>query len=384
METFWRIVGIGIPAIAFAVFGMTSRLKVEVNILDRTYLRNNPAVLQEMAIRGGSLIRANMGSRHYDQLADQLMLPVKTYIKSKGNLFQKNADSTFEGVIRQRVDEVREMHQLALQKIDSVDLLSSDCNCDSLLSIRPISSFTANVGKSSKSSENSIRRRNSSARSALSGDAIKQLKEALALINSGYNRLDRLAGDIAKFVEATSPSPNYQSASYQRLIVSLRTETSNFSKNFKRLYDDPLASIVAHAPEDKWDNINHTKARTHFGNADIAIVMESSGDYTIKGMRNDASQATKTALTMLNQTITAVASTYGVGLPGGSTADTAQTYSRQIIDAEVELEQYRRTSRTAQIAILEAILSQQALLSDTTAVKSIQNVFNSQKKQLIK
>ena len=128
------------------------------------------------------------------------------------------------------------------------------------------------------------------------------------------------------------------------------------------LGNDPLASYVVAAPDEAWKpTLNHTKGKTSGGNSDIAIVAESNDgfqEYTIKGIRNDASQATRAVFTMLNTTVETIAKAYGVGLASSSGSDSIPNFTKQTVQAEVDLDRYRRSTRLAQVSLLRSLIDQ--------------------------
>jgi hypothetical protein len=358
-----RIIAIGVPALLLTFFGITSRLKVEVQILDRTYLRENPAVLTELVSNSEYLIRGNLAASRYDELEEELIDLVHKFIADKAKkdsvFFDDTTIAQADSVIHRSIQAVKNQHQLALKKI-------GQARSDTLL--------------------NTQKNRRLQEVLALTGpQRTDLLREALALIRLGFDDLNRIDSQVLEFLENKVDKTPSQLRAFAK---SVSHKTTSVTSPFRRMYDDPLASAVAYAPDEYWQKvINRTKARTHFGNADIAVVMESSGDYTIKGMRNDASQATRAALSMLNQTVTAVAKQYGVGFASGK-GDTTQSFVRETYQAEYLLDGYRRSARASQLAILGAILSQTPNLntatSYSTSAVAIRKVFNAQKTQLTK
>ncbi|MHA3786856.1 hypothetical protein ACX0HA_01500 [Flavobacterium hauense] len=96
---------------------------------------------------------------------------------------------------------------------------------------------------------------------------------------------------------------------------------------------DPMTSFIAkHDNKEIWKSVfNETVSSSLFGNSDIAMILRSnppenevkSGDYnnnfTIKGVRMDAADATNAFFTGITQTMNFIASTQGISLPSSRT-----------------------------------------------------------------
>ena len=174
------------------------------------------------------------------------------------------------------------------------------------------------------------------------------------------------------------------------------------------ILNDPLASSVVYAPEAYWQRadpphgINETFASGTFGNTDIAVKMESIGNFTIKGVRLDASKITQATFAVGRQAIKTVAAVNGIPMPTGTnTASTGTTalypetpvniFSPDVRIAAADEAIIRR--RLARLTVLETILIQRSVLIDpatdanatsarATAVKTVKDVFTANRGDL--
>jgi hypothetical protein len=83
------------------------------------------------------------------------------------------------------------------------------------------------------------------------------------------------------------------------------------------------AFIVAKAPASAWaESFNRAAASANLGNSDFVIKMNSLGDFTVKGMRFDASSVAKVASKVATQSLLIGAQMAGVPLPTANAAST--------------------------------------------------------------
>lgn len=125
------------------------------------------------------------------------------------------------------------------------------------------------------------------------------------------------------------------------------SEVQNPRERFPIL-GDPIASFIARnsnsKEDDLWDSrFNETIASSFLGNSDVAYILRSnppeqelkSGDYnnnfTIKGVKMDASDVTNTIFTSLAQTINFIATTQGIPTRATATTDNPQPQQDQDI-----------------------------------------------------
>jgi hypothetical protein len=94
------------------------------------------------------------------------------------------------------------------------------------------------------------------------------------------------------------------------------------------VFNDPYASIVINAPSNYWEGVyNRTFGVGTLGDTDIAVRMESVGDFTIKGVRDDASKITSASFQGVQQAVKLAAAIYGVPLPTPSSSGTGASAS---------------------------------------------------------
>jgi hypothetical protein len=163
------------------------------------------------------------------------------------------------------------------------------------------------------------------------------------------------------------------------------------------LLDDPRAASVVYAPDEQWKGrFNQTVCRGSGGNTDCAVKMEGLGDFTLKGVRLDATRITQATFTVARQTIQTVAAVYGIPLPapspaaatGGQGADASA-----LVDLDSPIKRQRDAStaalqlRLARLAMFETIVTQRSALrggdaARAQAIKAIKAVVEANRKQL--
>jgi hypothetical protein len=185
-----------------------------------------------------------------------------------------------------------------------------------------------------------------------------------------------------------------------------RAVTSLIGRN--GIVEDRYASVIVSAdPEKYWrGTFNRTYGIGTIGNTDIAIKMDGLANFSLKGVRMDASKVTPAAFQGLQQVIKVAAAVYGVPLPSGSqavpagngtTAGAAADGSANPLDTaesdrqQAELRLLR--SRAAALNILNAIVSRRAAITNpandnpaqaarSDAAKQIQSAFDAAKSDL--
>ena len=341
--------------------GCSSKLQVDIQILKRAHLRDNPSILFEVLSARDKTLRTSL--ENFSQKKAELQQQVTAYVKDNPCLWGDSLQAKIIiGTANQRIND---LYTSAFN-----DIISGLAKKDS---------------------------------STLTNDRFKKsrlLKEALTLVNraaSQSSRVYSLVADLVNKPRVACPE-SYRLASYQqqgRAIVKQAREVAQVASIQHPLANDPLASYAVTAPDSCWKStINHTLGRTVMGNADIAVVMESNegfNEYTIKGIRNDASQATKAVFSLLNATVETIAKAYGVGLaiPSAS-SDTVANFTRQSLQTAQGLKTYKHTVRLAQVSMIRTLLDQRKILAtpqDTTkykaAIDDIKTSFSTTKKKLI-
>jgi hypothetical protein len=216
----------------------------------------------------------------------------------------------------------------------------------------------------------------------LKGDSIK---------NMAFDEMNKSLNDFFGLDKISSFSFEKFNGSVRKTIKN-KTE-SIISTYGKPIGEDPMASLIAKAPEKYWNRYkasvditddtatrekrkhvkaryNHTKVKAVFGNADIAIKMEDPGNFVVKGVRIDADEAIKASFKVLNQGIKYLALSNGVTLPNAE-ADGVKSTTAGIPEIaenkkiNLDIETITQTSEAALRNLLSTIFSQQAVLADS-------------------
>lgn len=157
------------------------------------------------------------------------------------------------------------------------------------------------------------------------------------------------------------------------------------------LLDDPRASVVLYAPEERWQRtINETVCYGNFGNTDCAVKMDGIANFTIKGVRLDASKITQATFSAGTEAIRVVAAMTGPPLPAPSAS--ASTVEPTAVEAPVNRERDAALEllrlRLARLAILDGILAERRAIEGKdqaareAAVARIKGLFEAYRPQL--
>lgn len=181
---------------------------------------------------------------------------------------------------------------------------------------------------------------------------------------------------------------------------TIRVITEILSSYGESIISDPLSSIVAALPEQYWmkydkdvnlslnsgelnatttgeikkyatrysqNRINFTKARTFFGNSDIAIKMTTPGEFIVKGVRVDADEAIRNSFKVVSQGIKYLA--YASGVPVTESPNTPQKSITPLLDSlnrkELDYAAKKNMSSKATDALLQVIADASADLKAT-------------------
>jgi hypothetical protein len=166
------------------------------------------------------------------------------------------------------------------------------------------------------------------------------------------------------------------------------------------ILDDPRAAAIVYASEEYWtgQSYNRTICSGLLGNTDCAVRMESLGDFTLKGVRLDATKITQATFSVAREAIQIVAAIYGIPVPEAQSAQAAPgdkgsgSQAPVGITSPVKRQRDAETAilqlRLARIAMFEMIVAQsQAISGDNDksreqAIQSIKNVLDANTKQL--
>lgn len=164
------------------------------------------------------------------------------------------------------------------------------------------------------------------------------------------------------------------------------------------IIDDPRAGAVVYAPEENWKGqYNQTLCSGWLGNSDCAVKMEGLGDFTLKGVRLDATKITQATFSVAKEAVQVVAAVYGIPVlnepaqagtsataaSGGQTTTGISSPVKRQADAETAVAQIRQV----RLGMFETIVAQrQAINGDAaaraSAIKTIKNVIHTFSTQL--
>ena len=184
----------------------------------------------------------------------------------------------------------------------------------------------------------------------------------------------QLSEDLRKNVRTNDPSAV---AASQAEIAREGEEVVKGYVGNHGILDDLHASAVVNAPDEYWHGqFNKTYASGQFGNIDIAIKMEEIGNFTIKGVRNDAAAITRATFAVGQQAVQTIAALYGIPVPKAGTTPSADAKAISPPDIASphtrtkEAEAKLADLRAARTTLLEALLAQADRLSDPAPRKA--------------
>lgn len=136
-----------------------------------------------------------------------------------------------------------------------------------------------------------------------------QQRELRVLLNDG-RKVSALIGSAA--------APEVKAAADQAAVVASVSQRSIIQDG--SLAATEYAYLVARAPEHLWaSNFNRAFASGNFGNVDVVIRLNSTADFSVKGMLFDASKVAQVASKVLTQSILVGAQMAGVPTATAST-----------------------------------------------------------------
>jgi hypothetical protein len=229
----------------------------------------------------------------------------------------------------------------------------------------------------------------------------KDEESARELFRKGDDRLAELVRQVTKEIEGTGVNlaANTPVANAAASVKNTAAKLEGFLSSDSSILSDSNAPFVAGAPEEKWHGVyNETFGNAFFGNHDIAIKMESLGNFTLKGMRVDARQATQAMGKIVKSGVRMIAAAYGLPLPSASTGDAqaAKEADVQVSEDVAGADQKKRlaearldNSRQAAASIMDAIAAHYANATNAsgnvapdqqkTARSAIQKAFETNK-----
>jgi hypothetical protein len=332
-----------LPALLLLLLNSCATMKVKVSIINQEKLKEMPGARAALVEKLDADVRANLKNDLYNAERAKLKIEVNDIIQQMVQ----------DGI----TDTVTATNLLAglYSTIDSgyknaIDLYNTGLVC---------------VQKAADSSQyNSIYR--------------KYLVEAQTCFLGGDNQLLFMRNQIESGLRVTLPPGSMGNPAE---IVLPKTSLLHDGL----LLGDPLVSFVVKTRNQKkyWKGVyNKTVTRNGFGNSDVAIAMETLGDFTIKGVRLDATTVVAATFKSLSTGIKLLSNYSGVALPkaaaGENTTDEQPMYG-QVIEKKLEQERNSILSKKAAFSIMEAIVSRRTAISDPALVgekvREIQQVY---------
>jgi hypothetical protein len=378
-----------LTALAYAASGGCAAMSVEVEVLDATFLEDPKVVDAQMrrtTLDQEAQIRRRLRSGRFDRETAKLAADIAAALGELNALggvtaadaavMRQNLTANF----RQRVDGIRQRYDTGIRLVQgSRRMRERPARMDAL---REAADAFAEGAELLGELETAARQQ----RDALSDAARRRIATG---------------GTTQPSAAAVAAAARRNQAAFAQVAAADAKATESIEKLRRSiipgvgLFDDPIVSLVVHAPDNYWRNgeedafrswrrnrrrslFNDTRASGQFGNSDIAIKMEYDlpGNFTIKGMRLDARKVTEATFKALRMSIELAAMMYGIPVPKATpegTADRLQAASADFATAEDgrrEAEQQRREARVATVSILNTIVAEAAALADEARVVS--------------
>lgn len=234
----------------------------------------------------------------------------------------------------------------------------------------------------------------------------QKYSDAWALILTADSRLATLqlslasiASKLGAALQAVPATSAIGAALQGPVATEVKTATSQVVNTLigdQGIQSDPMASLIVDAPKEAWEGLaNRSDAGGTIGDTDIAVKMDSIGEFTIKGVRNDTAKMTTATFQGLNQAVKLAAAAYGIPLPAGNSAPTGSSQAGGGISTPAapvfdpaQAAKNRAASRAAALTLLQQIVSEQADLDagvaaqTQTAIGKIQSSFTAEKAQI--
>jgi hypothetical protein len=229
----------------------------------------------------------------------------------------------------------------------------------------------------------------------------QDIERALDLFKNGDQQLLDLSKNLRMEFEASFDPDKNPSADLLRALSNFdraATAAQTMLISGSGVFDDPNASAIISASDNCWRGVfNQTYGQGICGNSDIAIKMESLGNFTLKGIRVDSRNVTQATFKVFQNGLRLVASVYGLTVP-----TTAGTNPTPAVDEQTSLsvntaEKQKRlaeaelaASRQAGVLITDVIVANRANALDandqakrSAAVAAIQSAFSAYRPQLV-
>ncbi|WP_162927061.1 hypothetical protein [Flavobacterium psychrotrophum] len=225
-----------------------------------------------------------------------------------------------------------------------------------------------------------------------------------------YKYIDDTRLLTSTFIYNITTAAGIKNPNTAELISGTVLETTKNELNSSRMrfpiIGDPLTSFITKTENKNiWKStFNKTRSFTLFGNSDIAVILRSnppekelkSGDYnnnfTIKGVRMDAADATNAIFTSLAQTMNFISSLQGIPLPQSQkpTQENPAPETTQLMQ-DIETNTKSFNLETKKLETAKKLLLQKMLIENTqsksgadltASIKRIEDFWNELKKTL--
>lgn len=163
---------------------------------------------------------------------------------------------------------------------------------------------------------------------------VKQLREVRALVSGAAKVTALTPSTVSAAPIAAALAPELKAVTDQAAVVASVAQRSIIGDG--SLAATEFAYVVANAPENLWvGNFNRAFASGTFGNSDIVIRLNSTADFSIKGMLFDATKVAQVASKLVTQAVLISAQMSGVPVSSSSTG--TQTGGDALSKASVDL-----------------------------------------------
>ncbi|MBI2399204.1 MAG: hypothetical protein HYV17_15575 [Xanthomonadales bacterium] len=179
-------------------------------------------------------------------------------------------------------------------------------------------------------------------------------RNALVFLQYDEQRKDALAelGDWAEYL--ASECGELEGVSEEVEVATEKTKAADSIIGSGSLTRSDYAFAVATLDDKNWKRFNVATADAHGGNLDVAIKMNEPGDFTIKGMRFDASKSAELVGKSLTQVLLLAAGHVGLAptsTNGGSIAMAPQNAFASAQATEIKREAMVTAYRTSAVEI---------------------------------
>ncbi|MEM9299092.1 MAG: hypothetical protein AAGA64_11980 [Bacteroidota bacterium] len=243
-------------------------------------------------------------------------------------------------------------------------------------------------------------------------DNYTKFKTNIENFDATQAKLDKLAGDQKKQEYTDELQNNLIALDLVPIEVindafeALNADLDRYANQTLATYgtsigSDPFASLITKSPEKYWKKYKSTVGlsevgkkperskkrsrynlnvvKTLFGNADIAIKMESPGNFVIKGVRLDASESLKASFKVLNQGIKYAAMAGGIPVPGAGGSKGAESSENATLNTleyaenptlQNKIDKHKEITESATKTFLSQVFTQNLVLEDVNSSAS--------------